>query len=52
MTVEWMRNVEENRILWPKISAIELAKRTSKKKAAREYQVDVKRIREWCKQEV
>ena len=35
-----------------KLAAITLAKRTSKKKAAREFKVDVKRIREWCKQEV
>lgn len=34
-----------------KLEAIKTAKRTSKKNAARLHHVDVKRIREWCKQE-
>ena len=34
-----------------KLEAIEIAKRTSKKNAARKFSVDVRRIREWCRQE-
>ena len=32
-----------------KIRAVELAETTSKSKAARELNVDVRRVREWCK---
>ena len=33
-----------------KLCAIEVAEKTSKSNAAREFKVDVRRVREWCKQ--
>ena len=36
--------------LTTKLKAVELAERVSKESAARQFKVDSKRIREWCKQ--
>ena len=44
------RSTRRNFTISFKVRAVEAAEKTSKSKAARDFNVDVRRVREWCKQ--